>query len=97
MGLREANVPIAFTTLSCISARMSLEKDIRVPGYLNLETHSTTSPGKATTGRGGALPSAHMHMSLVLGTLMVRPHCCVSTSGYYKVAIINVVVIIANY
>jgi hypothetical protein len=73
MGLNEANVLIAFTTLAYISTRMSLKEDTRVPKYLNLETHSTTSPSKATTGRDGALPSTHMHMNLILGTLMVNP------------------------
>ncbi len=44
MGLSEANVPITFITLAYISAIMSPEEDIRVPKYLNLKTHSTTSP-----------------------------------------------------
>ncbi len=86
MGLNDANVPIAFTTLACTSTRMSPKEDTKVLIYLNLETHSTTSPHKATAGRGGALPSTHTHMSLVLGPLMVSPHYCVSTSSCYKVA-----------
>jgi hypothetical protein len=81
MGLSKTNVAITFTTLAYTSAKMFVEEDTRVPRYLNLETHSTTSPCKAMVGRGGALPSAHTHMSLVLGTLMVSPHCCVSTSS----------------
>jgi hypothetical protein len=44
-----------------------------MPKYLNLKTHSTTSPRKAIAGRGGALPSAHTHMNLILGTIMVSP------------------------
>jgi hypothetical protein len=86
MGLNKAKVLIAFTTLACISARMSPEHDTKVPKYLNLETHSTTSPLKAMVGRGGALPSAHTHMNLVLGMLMVNPHYCISTSIYYRAA-----------
>ncbi len=62
MGLNEANVLITFTTLTYTSTRMSLKEHTRVPRYLNLETHSTTSPCKATAGRGGALLLAHTHM-----------------------------------
>jgi hypothetical protein len=86
MGLNESNVPMAFTTLTYTSTKMSPKEDTRVPKYLNLETHSTTSPHKAMAGRGGALPLAHTHMSLVLGMLMVNPHCCIFPSSYYRVA-----------
>jgi hypothetical protein len=89
MDLNKANMPIALTTLAYTLARMSPEEDTRVPKYLNLKTHSTTSPYKGHGGEGWHLAlGAHTHMSLVLGTLMVSPHGCVSTSNCYRVATI---------